>query len=289
MAELAEARREVSTRGEACAREHADVERYRQGLWSLLARAGGGYQARLAQERREADEAAARLAEATALYGRLRGEVAALDDRARVLQGARAELEAARAEKEAWLAGAGGRESEALAALAEARARAVAQSRSTEAALAAGVRVRATLDTLAEQLSDASGWSSVDVWSGSPAVSRLKRSELDDAQTLGGHAQAELTVFQSELGELGLELLGELGELAHHQRFLDVWLDNALTDWSVDRRITRALDSTRALRGAIDAKVFELRARLAALADEAAAIEQRRLALLEAPAEGAAL
>ena len=62
------------------------------------------------------------------------------------------------------------------------------------------------MNQLAGVLSSARSWGAVDIFSDSLLVSWAKRNKLDEARGLAGQAQAEVTVFQRELADVGVAL-----------------------------------------------------------------------------------
>lgn len=276
------AEREVVERTAVAAKEAQDVRRYEAGLWAFLYDVFADREGRLDKEQKEAAAAELRLTEATALRDRLRDELVSLAQRAEALANAETEVEVARAGKQAVVVATGGASAAALTAVSDELTKVQSIGRELEEALAAGQRVQATITHLAEVLASARNWGAWDLMSNNSLfASWAKRNQLDKARATAGTAQAELTLFSRELGDLGLSLTAELGELANNHRFLDTWLDNFFTDWTVQTGIVRAQESTTAALATVGKLLDELRRTLAGVLDSSRELSRRRLALLE--------
>ena len=243
--DLAEAEAETTKLEAKLADEQRDVRRYEGGVWAFLYGVFADRQARLTKEQREALEAEAKLREAMALRDRLREEVASLEARIAGFANADAELAAARSAKHAAVLASGGAIARELDAITGQLGATDAEHTAVDEALAAGDRAKAALDKLVEVLDSAKAWGWADIASDSFLISWAKRNKLDEARAIAGEAQAEISVFRRELGDIGIALATELDALADHHRFLDVWFDNIFSDFSVQNRIGEALNTTK--------------------------------------------
>lgn len=272
--DLAMAESRVSELAASLAEEERDVARYERGVWAFLYDVFADREARLTREQLEAAAAAARLTEAKAARDRLREECAALDSRIAAHADVDTQLAAARTAKHAALIASGSPAGEELERIAEELGRLDSHRQATDEALAAGAKAQDLLVRLAAALASAHSWGTVDIWTDSALVSWAKRDKLDEARGIAGQAQAALLVFQRELADVGVALDAQVGDLADHHRFLDVWFDNIFSDFSVQSRIAEAQDTTtqaktrvaqsiewlRAQKASFDARVAELTA-----------------------------
>ena len=279
--DLTEADAELVKLEAKLAAEQRDVRRYERGVWAFLYDVFADRSARLTKEQREAAEAEARYAECVALRDRLREEVTSLGARIDALAGADAELAAARAAKHAAVVEFGGPAAEELSALTTQLEAIEAEVRSIDEALAAGDRAHGTLTRLVEVLSSARNWGAADIMTDSFFVSWAKRSRLDEANNLAGVAQADMTVFRRELGDVGVGLVAEIEGLANHHRFLDTWFDNIFSDFSVQNRIVEAQSTTSTALENVSAVLGQLRARRATVLDRGEQLSKQRLDVIE--------
>jgi len=278
--DLLEAERELAPLEAAASKELKDVERYQSGAWAFVYDVFRDREARLTKEQREAALAQARAAEQRALRDRLAEELASLDRRIAALRSAEVDLAAARAGKQAALVASGHPSAAELVQIDTALAAADRAGIELAEALAAGERVHATLTRLLEALGSAANYSSADLVMNSMLISMLKRDHMDRAHALAGSTQAELTVFQRELGDIGHMLESELAALAAHQRFIDVLFDNIFSDWSVHGMIGSAQAQAHTVRQVVADRLGNLRAQRAEVSRQQDELSQRRARIL---------
>ena len=279
--DLKEAVAEATKLEATLADEQRDVRRYEKGVWAFLYDIFADRQARLTKEQREAAEAETRFAEAASLSRRLSEEVESLTARIDALANAATELAAARAAKHAAVVAFGGPAAEELAELTTHLEAIEAEAKAIDEAVTAGDRAHATLTHLAEVLASARRWGRADIFTDSMFVSWAKRNKLDEASTLAGDAQAHLTVFQRELGDVGVALDAEMEGLANHHRFLDTWFDNVFSDIIVQDRIADAQTTTSNVLVQVTAALTNLRNRRATIHDRGQQLSSQRLDFIE--------
>lgn len=278
--DLDEAEKDVAAWTDVHAKEQKDVQRYERGVWAFLYDVFADREGRLTREQKEAAMAEIKLVEVTVLRDRLRGEVATLSSRITELANAEAELEVARAGKQAVLIASKSPIAKQLADVGEELGKLQRTGRELEEALDAGARAHSTLTRLAEVLGSARNWGAWDMFSDSMLISWQKRHKIDQARDLAGIAQAEITVFSRELRDLGIGLRAELSVLADHHRFLDVWFDNIFSDWSVQDGIKRAQESTDQALLTIGAQLAQLRGSLEEVIAKGRELSKHRRELL---------
>ncbi len=279
--DLAEAETDADKLGEKLAAEQKDVRRYESGVWAVLYDIFADRKGRLTKEQHEALAAEARYQEAVTMRDRLREEVASLGQRIDALRGAEADLAAARAGKQVLVIAGGGAAAAELDALTSALGAADASGRAIDEALAAGARAHTALGLLSVTLSSAANWGTADILTDSFFVSWQKRNKLDEARSLAGVAQAEISVFRRELSDVGIGLLAEVAVLADHHRFFDTWFDNIFSDFSVQGRITEALQTTTTALASIGGALEQLRTQRGALLKHADELSRKQLDLIE--------
>lgn len=254
-------------------KELADVQRYERGVWSLVYRVVADRDARLTKEQREAAEAEAKLGEALASRDALRAQVAEITARLAAFAGADAELARAREAKEIEVLSLGTPGAAELDAIAAQLGAIDAEGRELDQAIGAGMRAHAALERLAEALGSARNWGTADLLMDSTLLSWAKRAKLDTAHGLAGAAQAELTLFQRELGDIGYGLEAMVGGTAQSSRFFDIWFDNLFSDLRIQDGI---IDAQRATDNAL----LEVRVRIGQAQQRRAAANERITDLL---------
>ena len=280
--DLAEIEADTAKLERALAREQKDVRRYEKGVWAFLYDVFADREARLTKEQHEAMAAETRHAEASAARDRLREEISSLGQRIAVLASADTELAVARELKRSALIVIGGPAAAELDGITSQVAAIDADLRAVDEAIAAGQRAQGAVGQLAAVLRSASNWGSADILIGAFFISWTKRNKLDEARSLAGMAQGELSVFRRELGDVvGVALVTEIQELADHHRFLDVWIDNIFSDFSVQGRIEKAEATTGFALDQVNHSVAALMQRRTTLVDRREQLLGQQVQLIE--------
>jgi hypothetical protein len=261
--------------------ERRDVRRYERGVWAFLYDLFADREARLTKEQREAVEAEARWRDGAALRDRLREEVASLGTRIDILANADTELATARMKKHEALLASGGPAAQELDGIGTQLGAIGVEAQAVDEALGAGDRAVVALAQLGAVLDSARNWGVADLMTDSFLVSWAKRNKLDEARSLAGAAQAEISVFRRELADVGVSLLTEIEGLADHHRFLDTWFDNIFSDFSVQGRINDARTTTESATQHVRQALEGLRARRAALTARHDTLMKQQLDLLD--------
>ncbi|MGE0546624.1 MAG: hypothetical protein AB7O24_09550 [Kofleriaceae bacterium] len=261
--------------------ERRDVERYTGGVWAFLYGIFADREERLSKEQIEAMQAQARYQEAVTTRDRLAEEMASLNARIDGLKNAERQLAAARTAKQQLLVRSGDPAGKQLELIELQLGSYDAELTSIEEALVAGRRAQETLFSLSKVLQSASNWGVADILTDSFLVSWGKREKLDEARSHAGAAQAALIVFQRELGDLGIQLEGDVAELADHHRFLDTWFDNIFSDFSVQSRIDSARTTTKLAVDQVESRLLKLSKRGRELEDKRKDLMDQRGELLD--------
>ncbi|WP_345632899.1 hypothetical protein [Rugosimonospora acidiphila] len=198
------------------------------------------------------------------------------------LAGASGAYTAVLGEKERFLRGSDDPRGAELLSLAEESGRLTGEVREVDEALRAGRQAQEALSRLADRLSSASGWSTYDTFFGGGAIaSAIKHSRLDDAARDAAYADRCLAVLRTELADVDGEqpAVPRLG-LDGLTRFVDIWFDNAFTDFAVRGRIKQAQESVARSTRLVGDVMNRLRQRSAQARARLAAIQTRRDDLL---------
>lgn len=130
------------------------------------------------------------------------------------------------------------------------------QLREVKEAHKAGLMALDQVLQLLELIDDAHSWGNWDIMSRSAVVSAAKYQRLNDVREQSRIVNGYLRQFQSELADVQQDMKLD-GPIADDlTRFVDIFFDNFLTDWSVQRRIERLHHETRLLEQRV---VFALR------------------------------
>lgn len=280
--DLAEAVTDAGKLENVLADEQKDVRRYEKGVWAVLYDIFADREARLTKEQHEALAAEAKHAEAATLRDRLQAEVNSLTQRIDALANAEKELAVARELKRGVLVGMGGPAAQELDGITAQLGAIDADLRAVDEAIEAGQRAQTALVQLAEALGSARNWGTADILTDSFFISWAKRNKLDEARSLAGAAQAEISVFRRELADVGVGLVAEIEGLADHHRFLDTWFDNIFSDFSVQGRIKEAQGTTNNALEQVGASIGGLNQRRANLVDRRDQLMQQQVQLIEA-------
>lgn len=253
-------------------------------LTLILARLSGSRDDKLAREAAEHDAARYEYASLQARADADQHAFDALAARYADLPTVQARFDAALADKERRLVGAGGAHAARLSQLAEERGRLTAELAELEQARETGRRAAEHLAAAAAKLESARSWSAYDTWfDGGVVASLVKHSRLDDVAARIRDADAALAQFTNELADVhmsGVRLV-EMGDLT---RVFDVWFDNIFTDLAVRSRI---IDAQAAVQHAIDGVhriQATLRKRAQQRSDQLARLNADRIELISASA-----
>ena len=149
---------------------------------------------------------------------------------------------------------------------------------------AAGRRAHDALRQAADHLGRAGSWATYDTFLGGGLIADMaKHDRLDKAQTLMREADAALARLASELADVGIGAVGEVG-ITELSRALDVWFDNIFSDWTVRDRIAQAARRVDALAQAVADVGRTLARRGQAVEHELALARAERERLLSDPA-----
>lgn len=251
---------------ERLASERQDVERLEgPGLAAFVRGLFVDRDRELDREKRELalavllhDEARAELAEA-------REGIAALAEAARDTTSLRSRLEVLLRERAASADGLKPDDARELARIELRRLR----KELVEADQAAG-SASASLAGVLEKLGSASTLGTLDLIGGGMLISAMKHGRISAARSRLSIAQSRLRVLARELQDLRVDPVAEI-ELEPLTRFVDVFLDNLFTDWTVQTRIHKSTEQVRDVKRRVDELQLALRQRLRDVEDRLAA------------------
>lgn len=248
--ELEAQRRELEARVEELAAishdEQADVDRLEAGgltafFYSLL----GKGEEKLSKERREAAaaalkyEAAAReLANAEDDLERLHAEYAELAD-------AEEEYRRALEERAAELRRGGSAAGRELLRIEAEIAAEESRKKELLEAIAAGSDALNTVNVILDELGDAEGWATWDMFGGGMISDLAKHSHLDSAQHNVSLLQSQLRRFRTELADVGSAADGMQVSIDGFMRFADYFFDGFFVDWMVLDRIQQSTEQVQ--------------------------------------------
>ena len=106
-------------------------------------------------------------------------------------------------------------------------------------AIRAGERALYSLKNAEEKLNSAGNWGIFDMFGGGLFSTIIKRSKMDDAQSLIETAKTDLMIFQKELKDVNIPLSLRV-EVGSFLSFADFFFDGFVADYLVQSKITDA-------------------------------------------------
>lgn len=110
-------------------------------------------------------------------------------------------------------------------------------------AIQAGEQALSSLQDVESRLESAEGWGIFDLLGGGFVASMIKRSRLEDAQSLMRRAQRDIKAFERELKDITIDLELQV-DVDGFLSFADVFMDNFVADYLVQRKIDKARKQT---------------------------------------------
>lgn len=223
--------------------ERGDVAKLESmSMTRILAALRGRRDADLDQERAEAAAAEYAVADAEARAATEDREVASLEARIAEygdLDARRASLLAER-EREVRDDPAAAAIAAQLTTIADRVGELRAHATQLEEADTAARSAHGALQQAAHHLGSAGSWATYDTFFGGGMVADMvKHDKLDRAGALMREADAALARLATELADVGITSVGEIG-VSDMTRMFDVWFDNIFSDWAVRDRIQQA-------------------------------------------------
>lgn len=244
--------------------EQADVDRLESGgltafFYSLL----GKGEEKLDKERREAAAAALKYESAARELDNAVDDIERLEAELRELEGSEEEYRRAleaRAEELRRSGGEAGRELlklEAELAAEESRRKEITE------AIAAGSEALNTTNAILDELGDAEGWATFDIFGGGLIADLAKHSHLDGAQSSVALLQGQLRRFRTELADVGSAADGLQVSIDGFMRFADYFFDGLFVDWMVLDRIQQSTEQVQSAYARIHSVLEGLNSSLA--------------------------
>lgn len=106
-------------------------------------------------------------------------------------------------------------------------------------AMDAGERALSSLRMAQEKLKSAGNWGLFDMFGGGLFFTMIKRSKMDEAQSLMENAKSDLKRFQKELKDVNIPLDMRM-EVGSFLSFADFFFDGFLADYLVQSKISDA-------------------------------------------------
>ncbi|MGZ4447665.1 MAG: hypothetical protein ACXVEC_13105 [Nocardioides sp.] len=110
----------------------------------------------------------------------------------------------------------------------------------------------------AAKLGSAKAWGTYDTWFGGGLLaSMVKHDRIDEAQALLRDVDASLDRLRSELADIGMEGVGDIG-ISETLRAMDVWFDNIVSDAMTQSRLRSADERLASVGAALERLRTEL-------------------------------
>ena len=148
-----------------------------------------------------------------------------------------------------------------------------------EEAIDAGTHALRMIAKLENQLENARGWGQWDMIA--DGAGWVKHSAIDKARRILQDVQFALKKYKSELEDVFPENKLKLEvKMERFNSFVDIILDNLITDWVVQKKIKNALDSVRTTQYQIEAGMRKLREHEVKVNEDVRKYEEARVELI---------
>ena len=140
-----------------------------------------------------------------------------------------------------------------------------------------GKEVIMILEKMIAHLQKAKNWGQWDMSGRHRSASYMKHASIDHAKDLSYNAQHMLARFQRDLEQIygGARLNFNL-QMESFSRFTDIFFDNLISDWIVQRKIQNALNNVLNVRDQIVRILQSLSAEITKAEEKATSLEQQR-------------
>ncbi|MEM7160502.1 MAG: hypothetical protein AAF799_47130 [Myxococcota bacterium] len=279
--ELEQHEAELAERKKILASEDRDVEKLEgTSLTSLFVSLFGDREARLDKERREAARARLRAEQQQDQVESTREELERTHAQIEALGDVEGAYRQAFDDKRSSLAEGSPEIAERLEQLGKSIGTRKATLREIREANNAGDRARQHLAEIAKSLSDAKDMGTWDMLGGGTFVTLAKHGHLDSAKAHATHAQRWLQRFSRELADVGRAMQGDALELSDFATFADYFVDGILSDFFVQSKIDKSLQSVERTRQRLHTELQRLETLESDLRREVQSLEANYVALV---------
>ena len=137
------------------------------------------------------------------------------------------------------------------------------------------------LEKMIRHLQKAKNWGQWDMAGRQRGASFMKHSSIDQARDLSYSTQHLLVRFEKDLQQIyGEEQFNFNIQLESFSRFTDIFFDNLISDWIVQRKIQNALNNVLTVRDRVLRILQSLDAEIVKAETQAAALEDQRKQLI---------
>lgn len=130
-------------------------------------------------------------------------------------------------------------------------------------AIAAGSDALNTINAILDELGDAEGWATFDLFGGGLISDLAKHGHLDSAQHNVALLQSQLRRFRTELADVGGAASGMQVSIDGFMRFADYFFDGFFVDWMVLDRIQQSTEQVQSAYARIHSVLEGLNSSLA--------------------------
>lgn len=124
----------------------------------------------------------------------------------------------------------------------------------------AGLKALEEVLQLRKLLDEALNWGNWDMWAGSVMSSMMKHQKLDAVRQQSRWVNLALQRFQAEYADVHRTMEADWQFDDNLTRFVDIFFDNFLTDWSVQRRIEQANQDAQMLEERLVVVIKQIKA-----------------------------
>ncbi len=153
--------------------------------------------------------------------------------------------------------------------------------REVNEALIVGAKASDILKRMFSVMQTASNWGTWDMMGGKSTASYLKHSNIDKAKDLALSAKHILSQYERELEDVyGKDRIQLNLNLDSFHQFTDIFFDNLITDWIIQRKIQNALMSIRSVNDKVTRIQSSLKAELNKLDKNITYLEEQKKELI---------
>ena len=240
----------------------------------------GTKERRLKKEQQDLLAAKLKHEEGVQVLAETQQEVSELQDRLVALGNPDTEYADLIQRKEQLLLKAGDERTKRLLALSEQLADLQSDRKELQEAIAAGEADLLSLEEVRKALKSAENWGTWDMMGGGVFVTMAKHDAMDGAKRHAHEAQVKLRKFREELADAG-ERLHVSMELDGFTKFADYFLDNIITDWVVQSKIQKSMETCVSTISQVTSAVNTCRQKFSATHQELETVKRNRLECIE--------
>lgn len=280
---LNEAYRDLEKIANVLEKEHKDFEKLQKlSLKGLFYQVLGSKEEQIEMEKQEYLQASLHYDEVKKEVDLMEYEYKVLDEKIKKLQGIDAKAKYLMQKREEELIHGNTEAGQKLLTILREMDHRQLRGKEVKEALELGHKVVRVLDEIIAYLQKARNWGNWDVMGSKQYSSYAKHSNIDSARERIATAQNLLHQFGRELEDVyedvnKLKFQLNIGSFA---RFADIFFDNLISDWVVQKRILNAIGSVKAVHDRVVRMIHSLQAQSETIQKELGQLEEQRSTII---------